>query len=96
MNTTIHSTSFRTVFTLFLLLLLRLAPFPTIFSNNNANFKDMTQTAVLAGNEQQINFLNIFIRSKTAPDNVDDLSFKSNGGKSVYSIGLENPACLNQ
>jgi len=30
----------------------------------------MTQTAVLAGNEQQINFLNIFIRSKTTSDNV--------------------------
>ena len=37
----------------------------------------MTQTAVLAGNEQQINFLNIFIRSKTTPDNVDTLAPKA-------------------
>jgi hypothetical protein len=37
----------------------------------------MTQTVVLAGNEQPINFLNIFIRSKTAPDNADDLASKS-------------------
>jgi len=31
----------------------------------------MTQTAVLAGNEQRINFLNVFIRSKKTPDNID-------------------------
>jgi len=37
----------------------------------------MTQTAVLAGNEQQVNFLNIFIRSKTTPDNVDTLASKA-------------------
>src|SRR5688572_8827112 len=37
----------------------------------------MTQTAVLAGNEQPINFLNIFIRSKTAPDDANDLDSKS-------------------
>jgi hypothetical protein len=33
----------------------------------------MTQTAVLAGNEQPINFLNVFIRPKTTPENVDAL-----------------------
>ena len=37
----------------------------------------MTQTAVLAGNEQQINFLNIFIRSKTTADTVDTLAPKA-------------------
>ena len=37
----------------------------------------MTQAAVLAGNEQQINFLNIFIRSKSTPDNEDALARKS-------------------
>ena len=37
----------------------------------------MTQTAVLAGNEQQINFLNVFIRSKSTPDNVDTLVTKA-------------------
>ena len=36
----------------------------------------MTQTAVLAGNDQRINFLNVFIRSKTTPDNVDDIASK--------------------
>ena len=37
----------------------------------------MTQTAVLAGSEQQINFLNIFIRSKSTPGTVDTLVPKS-------------------
>lgn len=37
----------------------------------------MTQTAVLAGNEQRINFLNIFIRPKTTPDGVDALASKA-------------------
>lgn len=37
----------------------------------------MTQTAVLAGNEQRVNFLNIFIRSKTTPDNIDALASKA-------------------
>jgi hypothetical protein len=37
----------------------------------------MTQTAVLAGNEQQIDFLNIFIRSKTTSDNIDALAPKA-------------------
>ena len=36
----------------------------------------MTQTAVLAGNDQRLNFLNVFIRSKTAPDNVGELPVK--------------------
>src|SRR5687768_11495050 len=36
----------------------------------------MTQTAVLAGNDQRLNFLNVFIRSKTAPDNVGELPAK--------------------
>jgi hypothetical protein len=36
----------------------------------------MTQTAVLAGNEQQVNFLNVFIRSKTTSENVDALASK--------------------
>ena len=34
----------------------------------------MTQTAVLAGNEQRINFLNIFIRSKTTPESIGTLT----------------------
>jgi len=34
----------------------------------------MTQTAVLAGNEQQINFLNVFIRSKTTTGTVEPAS----------------------
>jgi hypothetical protein len=37
----------------------------------------MTQATVLADNEQQINFLNLFIRSKTTPDNEDALAPKS-------------------
>jgi hypothetical protein len=36
----------------------------------------MTQTAVLAGNEQQIHFLNIFIRSKKTRENVDTVPSK--------------------
>jgi len=37
----------------------------------------MTQTAVLAGNEQPINFLNVFIRPKTTPENVDALKYSA-------------------
>ena len=37
----------------------------------------MTQAAVLADHEQQINFLNLFIRSKTTPDHEDALAPKS-------------------
>jgi len=36
----------------------------------------MTQTAVLAGNDQRLNFLNVFIRSKTTPENIDELASK--------------------
>jgi hypothetical protein len=36
----------------------------------------MTQTAVLAGNEQQINFLNLFIRSRKTRENVDTVPSK--------------------
>ena len=36
----------------------------------------MTQTAVLAGNDQRLNFLNVFIRSKTAPEKLDALALK--------------------
>jgi len=36
----------------------------------------MTQTAVLAGNDQRLNFLNVFIRSKTTPENIDALALK--------------------
>ena len=36
----------------------------------------MTQTAVLAGNEQRVNFLNVFIRSKTTSETIDALASK--------------------
>ena len=45
---------------------------PSAYSHNiltTTQFsKDMTQTAVLAGNEQRINFLNIFVRPKSTSD----------------------------
>jgi hypothetical protein len=37
----------------------------------------MTQTAVLAGNDQRVNFLNIFIRPKSTSDSVDVVPSKA-------------------
>jgi hypothetical protein len=43
----------------------------------------MKQTAVLAGNDQQVNFLNIFIRSKTTPDSIDALASKETAANPI-------------